>query len=71
MVLVVQGWSPASSRPDCSPASRYWPRNRVPALWLVFLADASVFFLKKMLLDWVRLRRVVVVDNGEETDGKV
>jgi hypothetical protein len=47
MVLVVQGWSPASSRPDCSPASRYWPRNRVPALWLVFLADASVFFLKK------------------------
>jgi hypothetical protein len=29
------------------------------------------FFKKKMLLDWVRLRRVVVVDNGEETDGKV
>jgi len=24
-----------------------------------------------MIVDWVRLRRVVVVDNGEGTDGKV
>ena len=39
MVLVLLGCSPASSRPDCSPASRYCPRNRVLSLWLVFLGD--------------------------------